>query len=179
MKKTLAALFLTGVFLTACGGSSSPAKISVLDDQIYKDAVSSTNIKLCDTIIGASLKDDCQQTIKDEMIKRDAITKSEISLCKTIKNKQLIDSCTIQIQATIDQKNKFNNLLDSRQKLTLKAMNQHDVSICNGIADSNFQQECMMNVIGDPAYASKDKSVCDLFKDKDFKNICLKNPKFN
>ncbi|MBI5754483.1 hypothetical protein HZA40_05045 [Candidatus Peregrinibacteria bacterium] len=176
MKKTLAYLFLTGIFLTACGGTTPSSPI---DDRIYKDALNSNNIKLCDTIEGTTLKNECKQTIQEMAIQSDAIAKSDLNLCKTIKNKQLKDSCTIQIQAAIDKKNKFKNLIDDRQKITLEAIDKHDPKICKKINDSNFQQECILNVTADSSYTDKDKSVCDMLTNEDLKQSCLNNPKFN
>lgn len=177
MKKVVPIVFLTAIFLVACGSSGQDA--SPVDQQLYNQALQSNNPDLCKPIENSALNKECQEAIEGNKISFEALENTDLQACGKINNKQIKESCNIQVAAKIEEQKKFENLIDDRQKFNMEAINEHNPKICEKINDNNFQQECVLNVIADDSYTDKSKLVCDMFTNEDLKQACLNNPKFN
>ncbi len=157
MKKTLAALFLTGVFLTACGGSSKPAKPSdkLLDSDIFTQATSGGNLARCNDILDKTLKASCEQIINDQIATNAAVSALDKALCKKVSDERYKKECETQVNAKTEDKNTDNDRLSLQQQ----AYNTKDYSICDKIADANQKDICKFEVISE--LTPKDPSLCE------------------
>lgn len=159
MKKTLAALFLTGVFLTACGGSSTPAKTSdkLLDNDIFTQATSTGNVVRCKDILDKTLKASCEQIINDQIATSAAVSALDKALCKKVSDERYRKECETQVDAKLEDKNTEAKRISIEQS----ALNNKDTSLCDQIADLNQKGACKYNILADQALAKKDPSVCE------------------
>lgn len=159
MKKTLAALFLTGVFLTACGGSSTPAKTSnkLLDNDIFTQATSGGNLARCNDILDKTLKASCEQVINDQIATAAAVSALDKALCKKVSDERYRKECETQVGAKLEDKTTEAKRISIEQSATSKG----DSSICEQITDANQKSSCKYNVLVNQAIAKKDPSVCE------------------
>lgn len=119
MKKTLAALFLTGVFLTACGGSSSKPVIN--------QTTPSGEIKT---------------TTASDKAKYEAFEDKTTKLFDEAKVSLDISKCK-QIEIEGDMKNCESIVSTEIMRI---AAERKDKSICSKLNDGNKKDECVKNL---------------------------------
>lgn len=170
MKKTLAALFLTSVFLTACGGSSAPAKTSdkLLDNDIFTQATSTGNIVRCKDILDKTLKDSCEQIINDQIATSAAVSALDKALCKKVSDERYRKECETQVDVRIEAK----NAEAKRVSVTQSALAKKDPSICDQISDVNQKASCKYNMVEAEASLKKDPSICEKIGLKEMIDQC-------
>lgn len=158
MKKTLASLFLTGVFLTACGGASTPAKLSdkVLDNDIFNQATAAGNIARCKDIVDGTLKASCEQVINDQIATTAAVSALDKALCKKVSDERYKKECETQVSDKVKGRDADKNRISIEQS----AQKNNDSSICDQITSENQRASCKFNVIASEARTKKDPSRC-------------------
>lgn len=159
MKKTLASLVLTSVFLTACGGSSAPTKPSdkLLDSDIFTQATSGGNLARCNDILDKTLKASCEQIINDQIATNAAVSALDKALCKKVSDARYKKECETQVNAKMEDK----NMDTKRISIEAEAIAKGNSKICDQISDSNQRSSCQYNVLVNQAIAKKDPSICE------------------
>lgn len=176
MKKPLACLFLTGLFLSACGqaATTKPADSvkpsdQLLDNSIFIEATSSGNISRCKDILDNKLKVSCEQVINDKAEIASAVADLDKSKCGKISDDRYKKDCETQV----DLKLKAKTADIDRIKLQQEAYDKKDYSICDKVEDSNQKNACMFNVITQ----LKDPSLCEKIGQKDLIAKCKSGSK--
>ena len=159
MKKTLASLVLTSVFLTACGGSSTPAKPSdkLLDSDIFTQATSAGNLTRCKDILDKNLKASCTQVVNDQAAIKAAVTALDKGICKKVSDERYRKECETQVGAKTEDK----SIETKRVSIGQSAIDNKDTSICDQIIDANQKGACKYNILADQALLKKDPSICE------------------
>lgn len=175
MKKTLASLLLTGLFLTACGGGTKTDTLSekgdkALDQQFYDQAIQSNNVSLCDQIIDNNIKGECKSILKAGEITKKAISDVNIDLCKTIDLERYKKTCTIRVQSLADSAQKEEDI----SKIEKEAMDNKDVELCNKVENESERASCKYNILANQAIEKKDPSICEGIGQKSSIEECKK-----
>lgn len=168
MKKTLASLFLTGLFLTACSGGtvtpaqtkpSEPAKTAdqVLDNNIFAQATGSGNLARCKDIVDNTMKASCEQIINDNTATNAALSALDKSLCSKVSNERYKKDCETQVDTKLVIKNADSDKLSLEQN----AIDKADPGLCNKISDTTQKASCKYNILTDLAMQKKDPSICE------------------
>lgn len=177
MKKILACLFLTGLFLTACGETATKSSEStkpsdkILDDNIFSEATGSGNLTRCKDILDTTLKTSCEQVINDNKATAAAITDLDKSKCGKVSDSRYKKECEIQVAAKLEAKNAEAKRLSIAQKAT----DNGDAALCNEIKDENQKASCKYNILYNQAKQKKDPSICKGIGLKDMIEECKRN----
>jgi len=189
MKKLLLLSAIT-ILLTACGAAdkgdqaanpdsegSTVNADTVLDNQLFSQAVSSGDAGFCDGITGVEKKTECQGVITAIDLTKQALTKSDKNICKKIELKRYKENCltSVEDQMAADEKQaKEFSFYDSQSALADKYAGADDLEGCKKIEDENFKKQCTNNVLYGRALKSKDPKYCDQVEDKNDQEFCRK-----
>lgn len=163
MKKTLASLLLTGLFLTACGGAATKPSAStkpsdqLLDNNIFTEATNGGNLARCKDILDGTLKASCEQVINDKNATNAAIADLDKSKCSKVSDERYKKDCETQIDVKIEIRD-----ADAKQlSLSQNAIDKGDASLCDKLSDEGQKGSCRYNIIAPQAIQKKDPSICE------------------
>lgn len=177
MKKTLASLLLTGLFLTACGGAATKPSAStkpsdqLLDNNIFAEATSGGNLARCKDILDGTLKASCEQVINDKNATNTAIAELDKSKCSKVSDERYKKECEVQVDGKMEAMNADAKRLEIGQK----ASDEGDATICNEITNEDQAASCKYNILANQAIQKKDSSLCDKIDKKEFVEQCKNN----
>ena len=103
-KKLFSVIALSLLIFAACKSAAPAEEASLVDRQIYEDAVSSLNPALCGTILDQALKADCAVVIASNKLSEEAVTNSDLAKCSKIEHSQLRESCMLQVEKNNSEK---------------------------------------------------------------------------
>lgn len=173
MKKVIPLVFLTAIFLAACGSSGQEA--SPVDQQIYNQALQSNNPDLCKPIENSALKEECKEAIEGNNILFLALENTDLQTCGKIKNKQIKESCDIQVAAKIEEQKKAEELkakTAEEEKKTAEYEKNLDLEGCEKIELEHLRLQCIVNVSTEFARSKHDDKYCNEITDESLKENC-------
>lgn len=151
-------MFLAGVFLTACGATTSTKPSDqVLDKDIFTQATASGSIDRCKDIKDNTLAASCEQVVNDKRVTNSAISALDKKECGKVSDARYKIDCEIQIDAKIEAKNEE----AKRASIEKDAQTNNDPKICDQIKSENQKASCKFNVLSIQALKQKDPSICD------------------
>lgn len=185
MKKFIPLAFALVIF-AACTSSNSDTKIetsadtivnadTVLDDQLFSQATSQSNLEKCKQISNQARKDECKMVVEGLTITAEAVKTLDASLCKDIENERYEENCESSVNDAIADKESYkkavaeaNEAEQARLAIETQATQKGDYEICNQIEDEGQKASCKFNVIS----ASGNISLCDEIGDPDLIEFC-------
>lgn len=159
---------------------------TILDNQILEQAAKLKSLTECEKILTESKKDECKKVVNSLLLTDQAVADASKSTCQKIELARYKENCENLVNQVIIEKEKAEKaaqtakeLLERRETLGLKAVEKHDITLCDQIGDKNFREECIFNVLTDPSYTEVDKSACEILKSEILKKYCLQDPKWS
>ena len=185
MKKATTIIVLISLtMLSGClsGGDETISADTVLDDQIYEEAVSSTNIEKCKDILNSAKENECKEVVESLEITKQAKTNADKSICSEIVLERYRENCESTVEIKINEEQERENQIQEREALTeeavkigQKAMEEEDSDVCEDIEDTNQKTSCKYNVIANQAIKENDPSLCEAIGDESSIEVCKKS----
>lgn len=170
MKKVVPIVFLTAIFLAACGATkdkSSDTADEILDQDIFTQAVNTNNPDRCKDIINKDVSKECAEVVEARQLTEQAMNSLSDSKCESIKIKRYKEECgksVVEAKKASDQQESAIKEQEKNNQITLeieqKAINDNDYTVCDEIADENQQYSCKYNVLANQAAQKNDLSLC-------------------
>lgn len=175
MKKTLACLFLTGLFFTACSSKTAPTTSAdtALDKKFFDEATSAGNLKQCDQILDKNLQKECLDFIDASEFTAQAKQNLDLATCNKIALKRAKDDCVNQVNTAVDAKNFESNRISTEQE----AVKNGNPSTCDKISDENQKATCKYNVLSGQASLKKNPAICNGIGSKSLIEKCKEQAK--
>lgn len=154
-------VLLSSLVISGCGLAKEEAKTppplsnkefqaASLDQEVYQNAISLLNEKLCESIKDKDLKTNCAIMIQDKKLLNSLIAKSEnTSDCKKIKTDELKSICETQLQQKIDTaklNEKTQQDLQKNNDLLNKILQTGDITKCKEFNDEFWQNLCQSDI---------------------------------
>lgn len=156
---------ISALFLAACGAANAPVtdaptevnSDTVLDDQLFQEATSGSNLAKCDEIIDSTRKDECKMVVNSFLITTDAVAKLDKSLCEDIDDGRYQENCENRVNEIITKNEEDERTLGIEEE----ALKLKDANICNEIKDQNQIYSCKYNVLVSLAMEQGDTTICE------------------
>lgn len=155
---------------------------TVLDDQIFQNAVDSKNLESCDKILDKDKKEECKTAVGDLILTDNAVKELDKTICAKISNDRYEDNCEMRVKQLLEEEQKVEKTLEKEAEknqeyieIEAEAKEKKDADICNDIDDENQKYSCRYNIIVDQAITSNDPSLCDEIGEETSIGICKSN----
>jgi proteasome lid subunit RPN8/RPN11 len=188
MKKLLAIFVLALLAFSACDlfekeekENEPPAEVNadtILDNQIYEQAVGSNDLETCDRILGETKKEECKDVVNAAVLTQKALEEMDDDVCDGIKLDRYKENCEALIA---DEENRL-ELAEKEAKaseemlaIEQEAVDKGDYKICDKIEDQNKVYICRFNVIANKAISANDKTLCKEIGEENLIKECEKS----
>ena len=162
MKKNfayLAAFGLTGlVVLSGCSLSGdnqkskeyvAPTADTILDDELFSDAIQGRSLLKCNMIADATKKSECTVVIESFKFTYEALAGGDVKLCKKIELPRYRELCELEVKANenaaIDSEKEEARVQGEADKVS-ELIQKGDLEGCKTLADANFRGMCEANI---------------------------------
>lgn len=174
MKKFLAILLLALLAFSGCSlfgkeGAPEPQAAqeisadSILDNQIYEQAVNASDLEACDRILEEGKKEECKSVINGTLLTQKAVEKMDSDMCDEIKLERYKENCEALIASENDRLEEQEEEIaqtESYNEIGLEAAETGDVEKCDKIDEENTKYSCRYNVLANKAVTEKNKELC-------------------
>lgn len=189
MKKILSILILVSsflIFLTSCDFlqkeiEQQPQQLqisadSLLDNQIYENAVSSKDTISCEKIWDESKKEECKSVVAALALTDKAVIEMDDNYCGDIEIERYKENCEDLVEQKMDEqaaaaKEEEKNI--GMTEIAQEAMDQQDLSICEEIEDENIMYSCKKNIIINQVIKTKDGTLCSKLEKEEYIQECM------
>jgi len=174
MKKLLAISLLAILSLSACGlfekeENAQPEILpeinadTLLDNQIYENAVIEKDSGSCAKILNETKKKECENVVDAMNLTDKAVQKADDSYCDNIKLERYLENCEELVRANAERK-ELNEKAEQKDKENLnaeqEAVDNGDPVFCEKITDESRKNACKYNVLANQAIEKNDKTLC-------------------
>lgn len=186
--KILILVLLSSLVISSCGSKSEEAKTTQplsnkefqaasLDQEVYQNAITLLNEKLCDSITDKDLKENCKTTVQDQKLLSKITTESvDSSKCGSIKTDAIKAICEAQIEqkvAASKQAETIQKETSDKNALLGEIVQSKNISDCTRMNDKDLETLCVNGIYRDLALERNDKSLCNKITDKDMISKCI------
>lgn len=171
-----AVIIFAGIF-TGCAPEKTDEinADTVLDNEIYKQAVESQNLADCGKILNEEKKKECEAVVEGLNLTDQAVENVDNSICGKITIDRYKENC----EALVGHEEAIANIEEAKVEIGQKAIGEKDHSLCNELLDENYKSECILNVLLDGSYSGTDSSECGLITNTALREVCLNDSKWN
>jgi len=137
---------------------------SILDNQIFKQAVNSNDPKGCANILDEKKKEECANVINDTLLTQKAIEDMDEDTCDGIKLERYKDQCMENVKAKLalkEEKEQIEKKAIEDMGKSQEATDKGDYTICDEVGDESVRNTCKLNILVNKAIAEKNISLCE------------------
>lgn len=188
MKKFLAILLLALLAFSGCSffeketKNEQPTEVNadtILDNQIFTEAVGSGDIVKCDKILDKTKKEECKNVLESDSLTAKAIAELDKSSCKKIEMERYRDYCEEIVDAKSAEKEEGEKAAEKakeqealRVKTEQEAQDKGNASICEQIETKADMYSCKYNVISNKAIDENDPTLCENIEELSLVEAC-------
>lgn len=189
MKKFLAILLLALLAFSGCSlfekeeeeTQAEPETVNadtILDNQIYEQAVNASDKETCNKILDASKKEECGNVVNALLLTNKATEELNDDYCGDIKIERYEENCNESVKGLVDKKEE-QEVLEKKNleelEIAQEAMNKKDATICEGIEDKDTMYTCKLNVTVNKALQDKNPELCSQIGEEQYVEECEKS----
>lgn len=141
---------------------------TLLDDQIYKEAITAGDKTQCEKISDQSKQAECKNVIEANGITKSAVEKNDSSACSDITLDRYRENCVDKVA----RKDAALKQWEEIQATQNKAIGQKDISVCNEIKEEAHKYSCQFSVMLNLATEKKDPNLCDKIESTELAEKC-------
>lgn len=148
---------------------------SILDDQLFGEAVATNDLSKCEKISENSKAEECTKTLNANLLTTDAQKALDEDICDEIELDRYKENCVATVKSAKTEAENAAMLEKTYQKdrdLAQAAYDQQDPTICKDLSDESLVASCEFNTVIDAAQANGDSQLCDVISDEFFANEC-------
>ncbi|MBP7670802.1 lipoprotein [Candidatus Gracilibacteria bacterium] len=142
-----------------------------LDEETLVEAVLTMNKPLCGTIENAVQRDNCLVKIADAQLVEKARIAADKKPCGGIQEVVTKKQCELIVEDILADRELIE---DSEKEIeTMQSLvDEKDLKGCAKLNDTNFREQCEINIYNRMALESKDESHCEKIDPKDLREDC-------
>lgn len=141
---------------------------TLLDDQLYKEAITASDKTQCEKISDQSKQVECKNVIEANGITKTAVEKNDSSACSDITLDRYRENCVDKV----GRKDAALKQWEEIQATQNKATEQKDISVCNEIKEEAHKYSCQFSVMLNLATEKKDPNLCDKIESTELAGKC-------
>jgi len=174
MKKFLAILLLATLVLSGCSlfekketalqATQEVNADSILDNQIYEQAVLNKDAGSCDEVLNAATKEECKKVVDALILTDKAVQKMDDSYCEDIKLERYAKNCEELVEGNIEREEENEKAIEQDEnnlEIEQQAVDKGDATLCDGITEESRKNACKYNVLANQALQKNDKTICE------------------